>query len=428
MSVKVTTAVWDHSRAQHSALLVLLKLADHAEEGSGIAFPPIVDREDTPPHRRRSLCAKTKLSEREVRNSIRELEELGEIETRQAQRGRARVNVYRVRVGYLAERDAEIGDLPFKLLEPFSTTGNLCRQSDSATGGNPRSELPAIHDADHRQSTTSTTGTRNRAKPHQGTASAVEPSVEPPEGPAAEPKELSLRAVTQPAEGSKPVEEPAAASESEPASIEHAVVSLAKLTGWDTGSLAVVMPLVQQIPATVFVETLTKTIARKANNQPGMLVHLLRIAIGDWRQSQHDARLASWDQFFGEAGLERVKRDDPDGYVLAWATPALEAARPLPPALVVEHVLEYVHAHTADKAERDRLLQLFIRKTDRIPSALAVKSWILKAIDQHDFTLDDVLAAVETFTADDLDARESLFAFAREVQANVERERADRAA
>lgn len=156
MSVKVIAAVWSHSQSQLAARLVLLAIADNAEDGSGIAFPPVLDHPDTPPHKLRSISFKARLSEREVRRSLRELEELGELETRKAQRGRSRINVYRVTVGYLLERDPQIEDLPFQLLEPFTTTGQIVRQSEARP--------PAIQSLDHRPSTPATTGQPYRAR------------------------------------------------------------------------------------------------------------------------------------------------------------------------------------------------------------------------------------------------------------------------
>jgi hypothetical protein len=193
VSAKVVSAVMTHSEARLSARLVLLAIADNADEGSGIAWPPIVDHPDTPPHRLRSISFKTRLSEREVRLSLRQLEQLDELEVTQAQRGRSRINVYRVTVGYLREREPRLtDDVPFKLLRPFSTTGKECRQSaagpqglglvrDSATRRATTGRVcrqsdagpPAFHDVDHRHSGPLTTGTLNAR------AEKVEPSVEP---------------------------------------------------------------------------------------------------------------------------------------------------------------------------------------------------------------------------------------------------------
>lgn len=62
------------------------------------------------------LIGETKLSESAVRRAIRRLEELGELETRRAQRGQRRINVYRLWCGEPPEYDR----LPFVLDEPFT--------------------------------------------------------------------------------------------------------------------------------------------------------------------------------------------------------------------------------------------------------------------------------------------------------------------
>lgn len=198
---------------------------------------------------------------------------------------------------------------------------------------------------------------------------------------------------------------------------------LARLNGWDSGSLRVVEPLLQGLPEKRFEETLAKTVARRASNPPGLLVHLLRTAIDDWRKAQSDIRLATWDAFFGETGLERVMHEDPDRYVLAWATPALDEARPLPWGLVLEHVVGYVFGHTDDPAERSRLLEVFVAAAERIPAFVSLRDGILKLIDRDGAPLADVEAAVTTLTEGHPDAKDELLAFAREIHGNIERER-----
>lgn len=68
MSIQHTAAVWAHSRAEHSARLVLLALADHMNQATGLAWPSV-----------ETLCAVTRLSERAVRGAIGVLLELGEL-------------------------------------------------------------------------------------------------------------------------------------------------------------------------------------------------------------------------------------------------------------------------------------------------------------------------------------------------------------
>ncbi len=67
MSNKYLTLVWEHSRAKGSELLVLLAIADHADE-SGHAYPGIA-----------RLAKKARIDERSVRRAIKALERIGEI-------------------------------------------------------------------------------------------------------------------------------------------------------------------------------------------------------------------------------------------------------------------------------------------------------------------------------------------------------------
>ena len=62
MSIKIMSAVWEHAPAEGGKLLVLLALADHANE-SGLCWPSLP-----------SLAKKARLSQRHVRRILRELE------------------------------------------------------------------------------------------------------------------------------------------------------------------------------------------------------------------------------------------------------------------------------------------------------------------------------------------------------------------
>lgn len=76
-------AVFDHSESRLAARLVLLALADHADDEGGNAWPKIA-----------TIQAKARLGERTVQTALRELEEAGEIErTGTTTRG---VSVWRV--------------------------------------------------------------------------------------------------------------------------------------------------------------------------------------------------------------------------------------------------------------------------------------------------------------------------------------------
>lgn len=106
MSVRVLTQVFEHSEAKLAGRLVLLALADSAHD-DGITW---IGQE--------LIAEKARVSEQSVRRVLRTLEDDGEIQTRKAQRGKLRINTYRVNVPGLLEPDYE--RLPFDLDEPFS--------------------------------------------------------------------------------------------------------------------------------------------------------------------------------------------------------------------------------------------------------------------------------------------------------------------
>lgn len=76
------------------------------------------------------LSEQSCLSERGVRDAIRRLEDLGEVETRQAQRGRVRVNVYRLWCGEVPQYEK----LPFTVGDPFSERPADIAGGTSTTG------------------------------------------------------------------------------------------------------------------------------------------------------------------------------------------------------------------------------------------------------------------------------------------------------
>ena len=169
MSYLVVTQAMKHSEARHGTRLVMWALAEAADPVTGICWV----RQDW-------IQDVTRLSEREVREALRWLERNREIETRQAQRGRVRVNVYRVIVGTYADVDVTDSPSPFRLLEPFSRPADSAarqdgdaqpladsdvsgtksgRPADSAARGDldDRQTLPPAR-SDDRQNTTLTTG------------------------------------------------------------------------------------------------------------------------------------------------------------------------------------------------------------------------------------------------------------------------------
>jgi len=81
MSIKVMTEVWEHSQQEGGALLVLLALADHAND-QGYCWPSVP-----------TLAKKARLSERHIRRILSDLQNTGELEI-EARTGRS--NYYRV--------------------------------------------------------------------------------------------------------------------------------------------------------------------------------------------------------------------------------------------------------------------------------------------------------------------------------------------
>jgi len=73
MSIEVTTAVWKFSKQKSGSLLVLLAIADYANQ-LGIAWPSVA-----------TLAAKTRMSDRNVQRWLRKLQQDGELEIRRKQ-------------------------------------------------------------------------------------------------------------------------------------------------------------------------------------------------------------------------------------------------------------------------------------------------------------------------------------------------------
>lgn len=146
MSVRVLTKVFAHSEATLAARLVLLVLADAAHD-DGITW---VGQE--------LIAAKALVSEQTVRRVLRDLETDGSIQMRKAQRGRRRINVYRLVLPGLLDPDYD--RLPFTLEHPFTTAHpERSPEIDDRASCAPTAEDPDRDEA---------------ARPYMG-----EPSVEP---------------------------------------------------------------------------------------------------------------------------------------------------------------------------------------------------------------------------------------------------------
>jgi hypothetical protein len=81
MSVHVSSWVWKHSKAKGTQLLVLLSLADMAND-DGACWPSI-----------RMICERCRVSERAVQENLRAAESIGELEIRK-QQGKYGTNVF----------------------------------------------------------------------------------------------------------------------------------------------------------------------------------------------------------------------------------------------------------------------------------------------------------------------------------------------
>lgn len=73
MSIKVMTAVWEHSQHKGASLLLLLAIADHAHDDGGGAFPAVG-----------KLAQKIRMSARQVQRILHLLEASGSCRSRGA--------------------------------------------------------------------------------------------------------------------------------------------------------------------------------------------------------------------------------------------------------------------------------------------------------------------------------------------------------
>lgn len=146
MSSFVVGEVLNKSLTEHGSRLVLIVLADSAQK-DGVSFlsQPLI-------------AELARIDERTVRDAIDAAVELGELQVRKAQRGRRRINVYRVTVGTVMDYAVDYERLPFKLTEPFDE----------------RQILPAVDPRPEESSSDD-----RKISPHSPSSSDLEPEVEP---------------------------------------------------------------------------------------------------------------------------------------------------------------------------------------------------------------------------------------------------------
>lgn len=87
MSIKVQSYVWENSKADGSALLLLLAIADHAHDDGDGAYPSVA-----------TLAAKCRQTERNTQILLRKLESMGEIVVK-FQEGPHGCNIYQIPIG-----------------------------------------------------------------------------------------------------------------------------------------------------------------------------------------------------------------------------------------------------------------------------------------------------------------------------------------
>lgn len=130
MSIRIQSEVWERSRQKGGALLVLLALADNANNETHLAWPSV-----------RDLARRSRMSERQVQNILRKLQadrEIRCIEPGGMYGTRRRATVYRV--FHPEDRGEKTAPLP-----TGGEAGNTGRGEISAPEGvNPTSPQPSI--------------------------------------------------------------------------------------------------------------------------------------------------------------------------------------------------------------------------------------------------------------------------------------------
>jgi hypothetical protein len=309
VSVDVLREVFALSQSRGVARNVLTVLSDAAHP-DGVTWLPVSPPKNGDPTK--CITHRANASTRAVRSAIAELVLLGEIEVRQAQRGRAKINVYRVVLGSVGDAEIDYTDLPFDLEQPF---GRLNAESALSPGGDrvQFQERPSAKSVADRVQFSSPD-----ESPQPGMDSAVaatfaapypsrEPSLQPS---AAEPPDIRIVSLDVQSSG-----EPAAA---EPVVGDREICeAVLALPGADQGSPSVVIPIAYGLPRSVFAEKVE--LVRKRGGGVGLLVKLLRIA-----RAERTAALSA--QLLASLGAGRryvpapwtaeiLKAEEPERYV-----------------------------------------------------------------------------------------------------------------
>lgn len=133
MSIKVMTRVWEHSQHGGGTLLVLLALADYAND-NGVCWPDVA-----------TLATKARLTDRQVSNVLKDLIKAGDLAMVQG-RGRGKHSAYAVLVGLTEEQQEKVKNFLRNNFGEIKTVKN-----DASKRGNLRQEkgkFDAFSDAD----------------------------------------------------------------------------------------------------------------------------------------------------------------------------------------------------------------------------------------------------------------------------------------
>lgn len=115
MSARVSGEVWEHSKADGVALLVLLAIADQAGD-DGVTWLQVESTSG-----KKSITSKARCSRATAFRAVEKLVEMGELQVVQVRRTRSFINVYRVVVGRIAAATVDYDRLPFRLPHPFGS-------------------------------------------------------------------------------------------------------------------------------------------------------------------------------------------------------------------------------------------------------------------------------------------------------------------
>lgn len=330
MSVDVLREVFTLSQSRGVARNVLTVLADAAHP-DGVTWLPISPSKNGDPTK--CLTHRANASKRAVIDAIAELVALGEIEVRKAQRGRAKINVYRVVLGSVAAGEVDYSDLPFDLEQPFGRPGAESALSHDGDQVQFSERLGAESVADWVHFSCSDEPVQSgMASGVEATFAAPQPSIEPShQPPAAEPP--VLRIVSEEANA------PVFLNEGDPAAAEAPVTdreiseTVLAIPGADRGSPDVVIPIAHGLPRSVFLAR--AGVVRRRRGGVGLLVKLLRIA-----RAERTAELSA--QLLASLGAGRA-------YVPApWTAEVVKAEEP-------ERYVRQLAAHLDDAALREAL-------------------------------------------------------------------------